>query len=71
MDHGFLTVSLGNDLNYAYRPMTPEVDGTIGELAVLWSRDRDAVARMLTRKSDDPIRAFAAAFRFRRGDHDG
>jgi hypothetical protein len=68
---GFLAVSLGNDLNYAYRPMSPEVDGTIGKLAALWTTDRDAIMRALMRKKADPIRAFAAAFRFRDGDDDG
>src|SRR5688572_25636882 len=62
---GFLAVTLGSDLNYAYRPMTPEVDVTIAQLADRWSRDRESVRSMLVREKD-PIRAFAAAFRFRK-----
>jgi hypothetical protein len=68
---GFLAVSLGNDLNYAYRPMSPQIDGTLSELAGLWTSNREMILRGLQRKEGSPIRAFAAAFRFRNGDDDG
>jgi len=67
---GFLTVTLGSDLRYAYRPMKEDVDAVLDELVQLWSRDRESVVRALAR-SEDPIRAFANAFRFRPGDDDG
>ena len=67
---GFLTVTLGSDLRYAYRSMKEDVDRVLDELAQLWSRDRDGVVRIIARK-EDPVRAFANAFRFRPGDDDG
>ncbi len=67
---GFLTVSLGSDLRYAYRPMTDGVDGVLAELERLWESDRDLVLRSLPKQQPDPIRAFANAFRFRPGGDD-
>lgn len=63
---GFLAVTIGADLLYTYRPVTPDLDAQVTALARLWSERRVDVARVLRRIEPDPAAAFADAFRIRR-----
>ncbi|MBX3228513.1 MAG: hypothetical protein KIT84_07665 [Labilithrix sp.] len=71
---GFLTVSIGNDLLYAYKPISPAIDEVLREVADLNRlRRSDVVAALISRDGKDPVRAFANAFLIRgnkKGDGD-
>jgi hypothetical protein len=69
---GFLAVKVGSDLNYAYQPMSPELDAHVGAIAKLYDERRADVRALLRREVLDPVRAFAEAFRIvKKGDDDG
>ena len=63
---GFLTVSIGSDLLYAYKPVSPAIAQALNELEDLnRSRRADVVAALQARDGKDPVRAFANAFLIR------
>ena len=45
--HGFLAVTIRNDLVYTYRPMSAEMDRLAGELEGLWATRRVDVEALL------------------------
>jgi DNA-binding IclR family transcriptional regulator len=45
--HGFLAVTIRNDLIYTYRPMSAEMDRLAGELESLWATRRLDVEALL------------------------
>ena len=69
---GFLTVSIGSDLLYAYKPISPSIAQVLTELEALNRlRRADVVAALETRDGKDPVRAFANAFLiWKKGDKD-
>lgn len=63
---GFLTVSFGSDLLYAYKPISPAIAQVLSELDVLNRMYRqDVIATLQARDGKDPVRAFANAFLIR------
>lgn len=70
---GFLGVTIGNDLVYDYRPISPKIDQHVTEIADAWKTSRAEVAALLRAPtgSRDAASAFADAFRIRRRDDDG
>lgn len=63
---GFLTVSIGSDLLYAYKPVSPAIAQVLNELDALNQAHRqDVVATLQARDGRDPVRAFANAFLIR------
>lgn len=67
---GFLAVSIKTDLLYSYGPATREIAEAVDELATLYETRRSEICALL-REDDDPVRAFANAFRIRRDDDNG
>jgi hypothetical protein len=64
---GFLTVSIGSDLLYAFQPISPTIDKVLDEVAKLSVTHRAEVeAAMRNTRDRDPVRAFANAFLLRR-----
>jgi hypothetical protein len=60
---GFLTVNIGNDLLYAYQPISPTIDAVLGEVDTLVRDCREDVLKaLLDDRGRDPVRAFANAF---------
>jgi hypothetical protein len=69
---GFLTVNIGSDLVYAYKPVSPTIDGVLEEIERLYRARRDEVEAVLTeRRERDPVHAFANAFLLRRDEKKG
>lgn len=74
---GLLTVTIANDLVYAYAPVTPELGQAVDAIAALDVADdtRGQVRGVLRGgHARDPARAFAAAFLFggsKKGNDDG
>jgi predicted ArsR family transcriptional regulator len=65
---GFLTVSIGSDLLYAYQPVSPAIDAAVAEIERLVHTCRGAVVAALREANGkDPVRAFANAFVIRTG----
>lgn len=63
---GFLTVSIANDLLYAYQPVSPSIAQALNELEDLnRMRRADVVAALRAGDGKDPVRAFANAFLIR------
>ena len=63
---GFLTVSIGSDLLYAYKPVSPAIAQVLNELDELYRLRRpDVLAALQARDGKDPVRAFANAFLIR------
>lgn len=68
---GFLGVTIGNDLVYAYKPISARIEQHVNEIADLWEkRPSDVRALLAGRREPDPLRAFADAFRFKKGSND-
>lgn len=66
---GFLAVSIGNDLNYTYKPMNAETDAAVAEIARLYAHSPGTI-RAAFQPQRDPVREFAEAFRVRKDDDD-
>lgn len=69
---GFLTVSIANDLFYAYAPVSPTIDAALAEIVTLVSANRSKVVELLRAgRGRDPARAPADASLAGRNDDDG
>lgn len=72
---GFLGVTIGNDLVYDYRPISPKIEQQVTDIAEAWKTRRADVVATLggggARATRDAASAFADAFRIRRRDDDG
>lgn len=69
---GFLTVSIANDLFYAYAPVSPTIDAALAEIVTLVSANRSKVVELLRAgRGRDPARAPADASLAGRRDDDG
>lgn len=69
---GFLTVTIANDLFYAYAPVSPSMDEALDEIVKLLDADRSRVVDVLKKRlGRDPVQAFADAFLVRKKDGDG
>lgn len=68
---GFLTVSIANDLFYAYAPVSPTIDAALAEIVTLVSANRSKVVELLRPgRGRDPARALADASLAGRNDDD-
>jgi hypothetical protein len=66
---GFLTVSIGSDLRYAFQPISPTIEEVLDEVAELHATRRaDVIAALGDARGRDPVRAFANAFLLRKND---
>jgi hypothetical protein len=64
---GFLWVTIGSDLVYAYRPMSKTIEDHVTEVAELWEKRRSEVLRLMrAHHEDNPARVFAEAVRLRK-----
>ena len=63
---GFLGVTIGNDLVYAYQPISPRIDQQATDLAALWASRRSDVEALLNGRAKTPAQDFADAFLFGR-----
>jgi hypothetical protein len=69
---GFLAVTIGNDLLYAYKPISDAFHEQISALWTLWdSRPGDVLAVLNGSSKEDAARAFADAFRLNKRDRNG
>src|SRR5262249_33580122 len=60
---GFLTVTVGSDLLYAYAPMSPTIALVFDEIVELnGDRRPELLAKLSESPRRDPVRAFANAF---------
>jgi hypothetical protein len=69
---GFLSVTIGNDLLYSYKPVTAELEASVDRLLAIYDeRKADVLAALQDRQAHDPVRAFADAFKLRKEGDDG
>jgi hypothetical protein len=64
---GFVERAGDSDPVSRYHPRTPELDQLASRLEEVYKERRVAVIALIYSKPDDPARAFADAFRFRKG----
>jgi hypothetical protein len=69
---GFLTVTIGSDLVYAYQPVSPTIDAALAEIVDL-NRERrtEVIAALEDGSQRDSLHAFANAFLIRKKDDKG
>lgn len=66
---GFLGVTIGSDLVYAYKPISAKIEQQVADLAELWATRRPDVQALLgPSTAPTAATAFADAFRFRKKD---
>ncbi len=69
---GFLSVSIGSDHLYGYKPVSPTIEVALAEIAQLNDRSREAIlASFAAPTGRDSLHAFANAFLVRKSDKKG
>jgi hypothetical protein len=68
---GFLGFTIGNDIVYAYKPISARIEQQVTDLVQLWKTRRRDVEAILGTASVTAASAFADAFRFRNDKKDG
>ncbi len=63
-----MTTTRGADLGCRYGASTPELENMVGRLLQMYKERPVTMIKMVYERAKDPLRAFADAFRIRKGD---